>query len=224
LVYYGMRVLPLFLLPQTVVFPGMTIPLYVYEERYKKLVRICMKGEDRRFVIALDRSPSLVSDGLPYPWGMGTFMTILSVDENPDGTYHIITHGRGRCRIEVAREEGVPGLDGTKRSLYHISDLPEPIGRGNPNEEQIAAWDALDMFRDYAGTFFPEEASKKIKNAQPGDLLHQASFICANLQLPSESGQVLLEAETLERRFQLASRFMKERIEAQDRARIDDRQ
>ena len=99
--------MPLFPLPDTVVFPGMTVPLYVFEERYKKLVRICLENETPRFVIALARSEGAVSDGAPNHHLMGTFMTILSVEENPDGTYFLLTHGRERCRIEVCREEGV---------------------------------------------------------------------------------------------------------------------
>ena len=212
-----MSSLPLFLLPDTVVFPGMTIPLYVFEERYKKLVRLCMEEDDPRFAIALDRSSSPVSDGSPTMWGMGTFMTILSVDENPDGTYHILSHGRERCRLEVACEEGIQDRDGVERSLFHIADLPAPIKRSDPNEEQIAAWDALDTFRLYASSFFSKDATKQIERALPSDLFHQASFICVNLQLPSQSGQVLLEAETLERRFYLARQFMQERIENQNR-------
>ena len=149
-------------------------------------------------------------------------MNILSVDENPDGTFYILCHGRERCRIEVVREEGIKDTDGVRRSLFYISDLPAPLGRGDPNEEQIAAWDALDMFRLYASSFFPKNSSKQIEKAVPGDLLHQASFICANLQLPSQSGQVLLEADTLEKRFHLATQFMKERIDNKNRKQSSD--
>jgi len=49
------RRLPLFPLPETVVFPGLLIPLYIFEERYKQMVRdLLARSEDqRRFVITL---------------------------------------------------------------------------------------------------------------------------------------------------------------------------
>ncbi len=206
--------LPLFPLPETVVFPGMTIPLYVFEERYKRLVRICKESEDPRFVIALVRPPGQVSDGSPpahYP--VGTFMKILSIEENPDGTFFLLAHGRERCRIEVCRGEEIPDLDGHRRPLYHIADCPEPIGRDDPNQERVAAWDALETFRVYAERFFPSHAKRQIEDALPEDLLYQASFICANVRLPAESRQVLLEAETLGRRFHLVRQLMLERLQ-----------
>ena len=209
-----MHELPLFPLPDTVVFPGMTIPLFVFEERYKCLVRRCVESDDHRFVIALARSSGPVSDGVAAVHPLGTFMDILSVTENADGTYNILTHGQGRCRVAIAREEAIQDADGHRRPLFYIDDLPDPLGRGDPNEERVAAWDALDTFRSYAETILPFDAEEQIERALPDDLLHQASFICANMRVPSESRQILLEAETLELRFHLARKLMEERIEA----------
>ncbi len=46
----------------------------------------------------------------------------------------------------------------------------------------------------------------------PEDLLYQASFICANIRIPSEHRQALLETPSLVERFQLATRLMRERL------------
>jgi Lon protease-like protein len=205
--------LPLFPLPDTVVFPGMSVPLRVFEERYKRLVRTAVESEQNRFVIALAPGAEAIRDRpTPLP-EFGTFVDLLSVQENADGSFDVLAHGQERCRLEVLREENVAEPEGNARPLYFVDDQPAPIGRDDPNTEKLAAWDALDTFRAYAATFFAFDAANQIEGALPEDPLYQASFICANIRVPAESRQVLLEAPTLAARFQLARKLMQERLD-----------
>jgi Lon protease-like protein len=205
--------LPLFPLPDTVVFPGMSVPLRVFEERYKRLVRTAVESERNQFVIALAPGVEAIRDHpTPLP-EFGTFVDLLSVQENDDGSFDVLAHGQERCRLEVLREENVAEPEGNARPLYFVDDRPAPIGRDDPNTEKLAAWDALDTFRAYAATFFAFDAANQIESALPEDTLYQASFICANIRVPAESRQVLLEAPTLTARFQLARKLMQERLD-----------
>jgi ATP-dependent Lon protease len=203
--------LPLFPL-DVVVFPGMTVPLYIFEERYKTLVRRALADGESRFVIALARDATALGDGKPRLPDVGAFVSILTTDENADGSYQVLVHGQGRCRVQVQRTEHIEEPGGQKRPLHYTIDEPVPLERGDPNQEMLAAWDAIDTFRRYAETFFAFDALRQIDEALPDDPLYQASFICANVRIPLESRQVLLEAPTLTARFELARKLMEERL------------
>lgn len=205
--------LPLFPLPDTVVFPGMSVPLHVFEERYKRLVRATVEGEPKRFVTVLAPQLEPIRDRPPPLPGYGTFVDLLSVQENPDGSFEVLAHGQERCRLEIVREENVSEPEGAERPLYYVADKPEPLERNDPNQERLVAWDALDTFRAYASTFFAFDAAGQIEEALPDDPMYQASFICANIRVPAASRQVLLDAPTLSARFQLARKLMQERLD-----------
>ncbi|CAN5851616.1 hypothetical protein BH24DEI2_BH24DEI2_04360 [soil metagenome] len=192
----------------------MTVPLYIFEERYKRLVKLCLEQEKPHFVMVLSKEEDVIRDGQPPFFEVGTFVYILQVAENPDGTYNLLGHGQERCRATVVDEEPIIDLDGTRRPLFYSAAEQYTLERGDPNLERVAAWDALDTFRDYAKTFFAFDALKQIDQVLPEDVLYQASFICANIRVPPDSRQVLLEATSLTQRFQLSRKLMQERLEA----------
>lgn len=202
--------LPVFPL-DLVVFPGMPVPLYVFEERYKTLVRHCLASDDPRFVIALAVDGDVIHDA-PAVAPVGSYVRIVQSAENADGTFRILGHGLGRCRVDVARTEWIPASDGTPRPLHYVDADDLPIDRADPNLERVAAWDTLDAFRAYADVFFQDEARDQLDDALPDDLLYQASFVCANLRLDTSERQALLEAPSLVERFERARRMIDERL------------
>jgi Lon protease-like protein len=206
--------LPIFPLPSTVVFPGMRVPLYIFEARYRRLVKLCLEQEEPRFVIALARRDGVIREGRTPFYPVGTFVRILQLGENPDGSYALLGYGQERCRLGVAAEEPVSEADGSRRALYFTEDDALPLERGDLNLERVAAWDALEVFREYAKTFFAFDALRQMDEALPEDLVFQASFICANIRVTVDSRQVLLEAPSLTERFQLAQKLMRERLAA----------
>jgi uncharacterized protein len=209
--------LPLFPLPELVVFPGMTLPLFIFEERYRKMVRDCVEANQRRIVLALANTGAQISDApeLASVARVGSYVDILSVMENADGTFHILTHGQGRCYVRPTHSESVTAADGSVSPLHYTQDLPYPLGRSDPNSEQLAAWDALEVFREYARSFFADSAQEQLEEALPDELLFQASFICANIRLAASARQELLEAPTLVGRFAAAQRYMREQLSVQ---------
>ena len=223
-----MAKLPLFPLPETVVFPGMTLPLYIFEERYKRMVKDCVESNQQRLVIVLAKERAKASEMsdplddiiLPITYDVGTYVDILSVSENPDGSYNILTHGQERCRVELADQLAVSEADGSTSYLLYSEDKPEALGRDDPNVERVSAWDTLDTFRTYAQTFFAFDALKQIEEALPDDLLYQASFICANLRVPAHERQEMLETSSLVARFELAQQLMQKHLEAHDADKV----
>jgi Lon protease-like protein len=91
------RVLPLFPLEQVVLFPGMSLPLHIFEERYKVMIGAC-QVTDQLFGVLLIRSGREV--GAPAePEQVGCTARMVRVDRIPDGRMHILTVGEQRFRL-----------------------------------------------------------------------------------------------------------------------------
>lgn len=209
-----MTLVPIFPLPNTVVFPGMTVPLYIFEARYRKLVHICLEQEHPRFIISLGKTNETLGDqALPF-YSVGALVHVVQVSQNPDGTYQVFGYGQERCHVEISSREDIAESDGSIRPLFYSPEKVWSLERSDPNQERLIAWDTLEVFQRYAKIFFPTEASGRIEDIIPEDLIFQASFICANIRIPADSRQVLLEAPSLIKRFQIAQKMMQERIAA----------
>src|SRR5712692_10962431 len=92
------RVLPLFPLEQVVLFPGMSLPLHIFEERYKVMIGAC-QVTDRLFGVLLIKSGSEV--GAPaQPERVGCTARMLRIDRLPDGRMTILTIGEQRFRLQ----------------------------------------------------------------------------------------------------------------------------
>lgn len=211
--------LPIFPL-DVVVFPGMTVPITVNEERYRRLVRLTLaqETEPKRFIATLARKNAPIRDTPVQLERYGTLVHVLSVEETDDGGFELLVHGQERCEVLPARHEDVPEAGGATRPLHFAEFTPAPVGRDDPNAEAVAAWDAIDTFRTYAGTLFKGDAVTEIDMHLPDDPFFQASFVCANIRVPPATKQPLLAAPSLRARFDLARTIMLEKLERKGRS------
>ncbi|MBI3761793.1 MAG: LON peptidase substrate-binding domain-containing protein [Chloroflexi bacterium] len=81
----------------TVLFPGMRLPLHIFEERYKEMVADCLPG-DRPFVVALIESGPEVG-GPAQPRAIGTTALIRDLERLPEGRFNLTAVGQERIRI-----------------------------------------------------------------------------------------------------------------------------
>jgi Lon protease-like protein len=90
------RRLPLFVLP-VVLLPGATLPLHIFEPRYRRMAARCLEA-DRRFGILYHDSesgqPFVLEDGL-----VGCVAEILEFRPLPDGRSLVLTRGEERFRV-----------------------------------------------------------------------------------------------------------------------------
>jgi Lon protease-like protein len=91
-----MRYLPVFPLGNPMV-PFTGIPLHVFEERYRRLVKDCLAG-DRRFGIVMIERGSEVGGG-DVRTGTGTLVEIAEAEELPDGRWVLVAVGVRRFRV-----------------------------------------------------------------------------------------------------------------------------
>ncbi len=114
--------LPLFPLG-TVLFPGMLLPLNIFEDRYKQLMHDLLDGpEPRRFgVIAIKKGRETGIEGVSSLYEVGCAATVRETEEKADGGFEVVTVGGQRFRLE-ALDESKPYLQGD------VEFLPEDEG------------------------------------------------------------------------------------------------
>src|SRR3954469_13950258 len=96
----ALDVLPVFPLPQTVLFPGALLPLHIFEPRYRVMVKDVL-ATNKTLAIALIRETG-ERDANRHPLiepvaGVGI---IIDHAELGDGRYNILLRGRARVRLE----------------------------------------------------------------------------------------------------------------------------
>jgi Lon protease-like protein len=183
---------PLFPL-NTVLFPGMPLPLHIFEPRYREMIGTC-SDEDRPFGVVLIRDGLEV--GAPAtPFEVGTMAKIVGVDRMPDGRMNIVTVGTKRFRIH--------SFDASKRS-YMVGDvevLPDEPGGRPPSTELVTDVGAL-VQRYWA--MIQAASEQEITPLQLPTTSDQLSYLVgAVLRVPNEERQRLLEMDTTAARLEL---------------------
>ncbi|MGD2041384.1 MAG: LON peptidase substrate-binding domain-containing protein [Anaerolineae bacterium] len=97
----------------TVLFPGMVLPLHVFEERYKLMIGRCLE-QDRPFGVVLIREGKEAGgDAIPYT--VGTTAVIAGVTHLDEGRMNLVSIGSERFRLSQVRR-----------------DLPYLVGQAEP--------------------------------------------------------------------------------------------
>jgi len=122
--------LPMFPL-SAVLFPHDSMPLHVFEPRYRALMRDCLAG-DRRFGVVLIARGSEVGGG-DQRTGMGTRGVITKAVELADGRW--VLEVRGEARIAV--EEWLPDAPYPVALVAEPSEVPAPGSPGPALEEAV---------------------------------------------------------------------------------------
>ena len=186
------EMLPLFPLG-AVLYPGMLLPLHIFEERYRQLVRDLLDGpEPRRFgVIAIRKGRETGIDGVRSLHEIGCAATLRRVERHPDGRFDIVTVGTQRFRLS--------GLDETRPYLQgEVEMLPdEPV---EPARAGAAVRVIQAAFRDYLDALI-EWGGATVRLEDLPDEPVLLSFVVAAamiIDLP-ERQALLAESDTLRR-------------------------
>jgi Lon protease-like protein len=135
------EMLPLFPLG-TVLYPGLLLPLHIFEERYRQLVRdLLANGEAPRFgVVAIREGRETGVTGVSALYPVGCTAVLRQVQKYPDGRYDIVTVGAQRFRL-LGLDDSQPYLRG------EVELLPDEAG--DPAEAQLAAEAVRPAFSGY---------------------------------------------------------------------------
>jgi Lon protease-like protein len=88
----------------SVLFPGMPLPLHIFEERYKLMIGRCIEEERPFGVVLIQAGPEVGGPAVPHT--VGTTAHIAAVKRLDDGRMNLIAVGQERFHIlEVVRQE-----------------------------------------------------------------------------------------------------------------------
>lgn len=175
--------LPIFPL-NTVLFPGTSMPLHIFEERYKRMIGLCL-DERRPFGVALIRRGSEVGE-TAEPFEVGTTAHIARVERLPEGRMNLVCWGGQRFRIRCI----------TSREPYLVAEvevLQTEGGGGAEEQEREMAEVAGALFAEYTRLYLAlsnQWAHTIEMPSAPGAL---ADFIASRLPAGLWTKQRLLE-------------------------------
>jgi uncharacterized protein len=184
--------LPLFPLG-TVLFPGLLLPLHIFEDRYRQLVRDLMsQPEPRRFgVVAIREGRETGIEGVSALYEIGCTATLRRVSERDDGGYDLVTVGADRFRL-TALDDSKPYFQG------EVEFLAENAG------DEAAAGAAVQAvqraFQVYVEALSARGATQVSIPELPDDPLALSYLVAASIIADTRDRQALLaEPDALRR-------------------------
>jgi Lon protease-like protein len=217
--------LPVFPLPEVVLFPGVHLPLHVFEPRYRAMTaEVLAAPPDRRLIVMALLMPGWEEDyeGTPPVHPVATAGEIISAKPLDDGRYLITLRGRERVRLTGAEEL----TDGGYR-LVNLVPAPE-------SEEAFAGPAIVErlvrLLADFAAWTggVPISVRREDLEARPEVRALVLNALSFHLTVPAALRQELLEVDDLARRLDGLARIVtdglggKRAIEAWRPRRPDD--
>jgi ATP-dependent Lon protease len=192
--------LPILPLRNTVLFPGVVIPITAGRDKSIKLINDANKGS--KVIGVVSQKDENIEDPVAKDiYNKGTVARILKVLKMPDGNTTIIIQGKRRFEIDkVITEE--PYITAT------VKDIAE--ARPAKDNEEFAA--IIESIKDLAlqiikeSPNIPTEASFAIKNIESNSFL--INFVSSNMNLSVEEKQKLLVINDLRERALATLKFM----------------
>jgi uncharacterized protein len=184
------ELLPLFPLG-TVLFPGMVLPLNVFEERYRQMVRDLLdRPEPRELgVVAIRKGREVGTQNLRELYGVGCVATLREVTPHPDGRFSLVAVGARRFRL--LRTD-----DTLAYYQAEVEDLPEEAADG-PGRDSGGAATVLAVqaaFREYLNAL-ADKAGAVIRVADiPDEPLLLSYVVAAAMVIDVPERQALLVA------------------------------
>ena len=146
-------IVPMFPLPNFFLFPGVAVPLHIFEDRYRQMVEDLLDGPGRLVMAAIQESQATDLEGTPDVFPVGGLGEIVQHRRLPDGRFLLLLAGLARVeltevesdrpyrqvaiRIRTDLDENVdrPDLANRLRSAIQTRvsislDLPDNLGIG----------------------------------------------------------------------------------------------
>ncbi len=200
----NIRRIPLFPL-NTVLFPGATIPLQIFESRYLTMIEDCLK-DNSIFGIVLIKSGKEVGDK-PNPYSVGTTAKITSVKNISVNRLYITAVGEEKFEIlETFNDE--PYMSADVEILPNLDIFDEPPSDEIDEAREIASKHLQSVLGLSGG--WVENAL----NPTPSNPESLSYFIAQMLQLDPKNRQKLLEEPSSRERLKDCIKFLNNETES----------
>jgi uncharacterized protein len=176
--------MPLFPLG-TVLYPGLVLPLHIFEERYRQLVGDLLEGpEPRDFgVIAIRKGRETGIDGISALYKIGCTARLRQVMRHDDGRFELVTVGVRRFRL-TALDHSRPYLQG------EIEPLAEETG--DEAAAALAVGAVQRTSRAYLDALATQGAARVSVPDLPDEPVRLSYLVAASMIVDLSDRQVLL--------------------------------
>ncbi|MGH3328542.1 MAG: LON peptidase substrate-binding domain-containing protein [Streptomycetales bacterium] len=201
------RRLPLFPLG-TVLYPGAVLPLHVFEDRYRRLVRDLShlpEGAPRHFgIIAIKEGHEVGAEGVRALHDVGCTAEVRQVREYADGRFDLVAVGARRFRL-VGLDESLPYLQGD------IDTLPEPVG-SEAGTAALAA-EVARLYLAYRGALLSiHRGVRAPRPTLPDDPVVLSYLVAASLVVELAAKQRLIAVQDATSRLAVERRLLGQEI------------
>ncbi len=191
--------MPIFPLKNVVLFPGMVLPLHIFELRYREMINRCIDERIPFGVVLIDEGQEVGST--PKPHMVGTAARIVRVERLDDGRMNITTVGTQRFRI----------LELNDSHNYLTAKVAQfPVINGATQLAIDLALRLRPQIIEYVGLLSKASNTHLNLDRLPEDPLTLAFLVAIALQVEPSDKQKLLELpgipEILAREIKLLSR------------------
>jgi ATP-dependent Lon protease len=183
---------PILPLKNTVLFPGVVIPITAGSDKSIRLIKDANKA-DKIIGVVAQRNEDVENPGAQDIHEMGTVAQILRVLKMPDGNTTIIIQGKKRFKIKSILEE----------QPYLRAEI-ESVKDEHPSKEDKEFLATIDSIKDLAlqiiqeNPNIPTEAAFAIKNIQTPSFL--INFVASNMNVSVKEKQKILTEVSLHQR------------------------
>ena len=194
------EVLPILPLTNTVLFPGVVIPINAGRDKSIKLINDANKSNKLIGVVA-QKNSKIENPTIENIYGIGTVAKILRVLKMPDGNTTVIIQGKKRFKIKSV----------VKTDPY-IQATIDPVSDKSQKKSDSNFLATIDAIKDIAlkiikeNPNIPSEASFAIKNIHSSTFL--INFVCSNMNITVKDKQELLSSISVEKRALKCLKFL----------------
>ena len=193
--------LPLFPL-NTVLFPGMPLPLHIFEPRYREMIGFCSETE-KPFGVVLIREGSEVGEPAT-PFDVGTLARIVGLDRMQDGRMNIVTVGTRRFRLVSYSAE---------KKSYMVGDVePLPDDPDAPSRSAGLVDEVASLARRYVAMVQAALEQDLVPLQLPDSAEEMSYVVGGSLRVHNPERQRLLETTSTAQRLELEKAILAREI------------
>ncbi len=197
--------LPMFPL-NSVVFPTMAVPLHVFEERYRALVRRVLAEPDpaRRVfgTVAIREGYEVGEHGKQELYRVGCRLQVTDATEHSDGSYDVLTIARDRFRLH--------GMDVS--GAFPLGDITDLVDRRTAVPQRVIDG-AIEAFTVYRGAL-AEIRAELHTGSLPRDPVYLAWVLASVSPLTFPDRQSLLEESDPAERLRMITGLFRDELRA----------
>lgn len=201
--------LPLFPLSDVVLLPDSSVPLFIFEPRYRQMTRDALAGSRQIGMVTVRPDSLSAMAGDPPIFQVGCLGRIAHAQERPDGTFHILLVGEARFRILSELPRAGDRLYRSARVALleeMLPSSPQELDRMARRREEIL--ELLTRFvRGLASVI--DDPDRTLASFERLESKHLVNAIAQSIPFRAVERQQILESDSLLDRFEIAGDLLR---------------